>query len=82
MYKILDTNGHVQSVCARPFLSSKNNLGMRLYSIHVCSYNCAKTVQPRLSGTLIIRTSWRPENTLPHMSRRHDQWSLVGAVPG
>ena len=28
---------------------------------------------PRLSGPLIIRTSWRPENTLPRMRRRHSQ---------
>ena len=31
------------------------------------------TVQPRLSGTSIIRTSRRPENTLPRMRRRRDQ---------
>ena len=33
----------------------------------------ADTVQPRLSGPSIFRTSWRPENTLPRMRRRRGQ---------
>ena len=37
---------------------------------------------PCLSGTSIVRTSWRPENTLPCMHKRHGQWSFVGVVTG
>ena len=36
--------------------------------------------RPRLSGPLIIRTSWRPENALLHMRRRHGRWSFVGVI--
>ena len=36
--------------------------------------------RPCLSGPSIIRTSWRPESTTPHMHRRRGQWSFVGVV--
>ena len=38
--------------------------------------------RPHLSGPSIIQTSWKPENTLPCMCRRRDQWSFVGVVTG
>ena len=37
---------------------------------------------PRLSGPSIIRTSWRPDFTLPRMRRRRGQRYFVGVVPG
>ena len=38
--------------------------------------------RPCLSGTSIIRISWRPENTSSRMHRRCDRWSFVGVVTG
>ena len=52
---------------------------------HVILSEISDTVQPRLSGPRlsgpsIIRTSWRPEYTLPLMRIRRGQWSIVGVV--
>ena len=41
--------------------------------MYICNTVQPRLSGPRLSGTSIIRTSRRPENTLPRMRRRCDQ---------
>ena len=59
-----------------------NHVYIALVVVNHPPYPPACTNATSIIRASLIRTSWRPENTLPRMRRRSGEWSFVGVVTG